>query len=78
MSFRVLASVLFFGMLFRMSGQEVIVHAKLPSAAGELQQYLQQITGRRFPVIEEEKFDGKLPAFYVGHTRFARKNGIDF
>lgn len=78
MSFRVLASVLFFGMLFRMSGQEVIVHAKLPSAAGELQQYLQQITGRRFPVIEEEKFDRKLPAFYVGHTRFARKNGIDF
>ncbi|MBO4632199.1 MAG: hypothetical protein J5858_09775 [Lentisphaeria bacterium] len=74
-SVAVLLSLAFAGIV---SSQDVIVHADAASAASELKVYLGSVTGRNLPVIEEKKFDGKCPAFYVGQTAFARKNGVDF
>ena len=46
-------------------------------AAKELAEHLQKITGAVFKITEESLWDKKTPAFFVGDTAFARKNGID-
>ncbi len=47
-------------------------------AAKYLAGFLKRITGADFRIMEETQWDGKTPAFLVGNTAFARKNGIDF
>lgn len=47
-------------------------------AAKELASHLQEMTGAAFKILQESEWDGKTPAFLVGQTDFARKNGIDF
>ncbi len=46
--------------------------------ARELQKYLHKVTGKTFCVIEESKHQSGQAAFYVGWTKFAKANGIDF
>lgn len=47
-------------------------------AASELADHLRQMTGAEFKILKESEWDGKTPAFLIGQTDFARKNGIDF
>ena len=47
-------------------------------AAHELAGHLKQMTGASFKIMNESEWDGKTPAFLIGQTDFARKNGIDF
>ncbi|MDY0169499.1 MAG: DUF4838 domain-containing protein [Thermoguttaceae bacterium] len=47
-------------------------------ASQELKEHLEAITGATFPVVKESEFDGKSPALYVGPTRFAEANGVEF
>ena len=46
-------------------------------AAKELAEHLQKITGAKFQVLEESKWNKNTPAFLIGDTAFARQNGID-
>ena len=74
---------LFFALLllaavYDLSASEVIVHADAPFAAEELRLHLEKIYGRKFSVVKEKEFTGKKAAYYVGHTNFAQKHGIDF
>ncbi len=55
-----------------------IVHKDAAAEAMELQIHLEKATNRPCATWEEDAFDGNSTAFYIGHTNFARKNGIDF
>ena len=46
-------------------------------AAKELAEHLQKITGAKFQVLEESKWNKKQPAFFIGETDFAKQNKID-
>ncbi|MBO7148055.1 MAG: DUF4838 domain-containing protein [Lentisphaeria bacterium] len=46
--------------------------------ARELASHLQKITGAEFSIVEETAWDQKQPAFLIGQTDFAKKNGLDF
>lgn len=46
------------------------------TAANELKNYLEQITGAKF-VLRDENTAGKKDAIYVGHTAFAASKGIN-
>lgn len=47
------------------------------TAAKELKEYLQKISGAEFAIVQEPDFKGG-PAIYVGWTEFAKKQGLDF
>ena len=51
--------------------------ASLPelTAARELAMHLSMASAERYEPVEENKFDGKRPAIYVGWTRYALSNG---
>ena len=46
-------------------------------AVQELTDYLSKVTGATFKVIDEKEASAGTHAIYVGHTAFARKQGID-
>lgn len=48
------------------------------TAVEELCRYLGRITGARFEVVEEDSASGIGHAIYVGPTRFAERQGVDF
>lgn len=60
----------------------VIVEGAAPTAAekyaaGELRQYLEKVTGASFKVVPENNAPDASPAFYVGWTSYAARQGID-
>ena len=57
----------------------IIYTVKEKEAADELKEHLDKITGADFKLVAEEDAAGvKTPAFYVGQTKFAASQGIDF
>ena len=57
--------------------QNVIVHANAEYAASELYVHLKKICDQEYSIVAEAEFAGDKPAFYVGQTAFAKKQGID-
>lgn len=60
----------------------VIVEGKTPTeaerfAVEELAEFIRQIAGVKLPVVKENDLQGKK-GIYVGQTKFATENGIDF
>jgi len=48
------------------------------TAARELTTYLEKITGAKFEIIEEKDLPSGVPAIYLGVTKYAGAQGIDF
>ncbi|WP_176013349.1 DUF4838 domain-containing protein [Victivallis sp. Marseille-Q1083] len=47
------------------------------TAAFELQNFMQSVTGREFTVVRESELAGRIPEIYLGQTGFARDHRID-
>ncbi len=67
-----------FMMISTICAQNVIVHDNAQFAASELYVHLKKICNQEYSIVTEKEFAGDKPAFYVGQTAFAKKQGIDF
>ena len=88
---KVLISMLFAMLLPSLSGFEIAANKKANSlivvagnpsefekkAADELKCFLEKITGAEFSIVSEKEI-GNKPAIYVGQTKFASSNNVDF